>query len=173
MNIIYNFLEPEVIKQILQKYEDSKDQPVFEVNSLGRWGKGLDSGNYAPVMILPYPEMKDYFVEKFSKIPTFDNYEYLTSFLHVWPEGSGINWHTDNASDGSQRIGITIYLNEFWDSQWGGLFLYEEPTGRRSWYIPFYNSCVWFESPMWHSVSLINKLAPSPRLSMQLFFKRK
>ena len=60
-----DFLEPHILDEIRQKFEDSKGQAVFEINNMGRWGQGLDSGSFAPVFVLPLEEYKDYFIKKY------------------------------------------------------------------------------------------------------------
>ena len=40
INIVYDFLENDVYDSIINKFESSKGQAVFEVNNMGRWGAG-------------------------------------------------------------------------------------------------------------------------------------
>lgn len=168
INIIPNFMEEENINNLLNKYEMSKGEAVFEINDMARWPNNLYAGNFGPVYVLRLPEWFDYFAYKFSHIPQFENTKLNVCYMHIWQRGSGIRWHEDG--NGS-RIGATVYLNQEWNSNWGGLFLYEK-NGHQSWYNPTYNNCVWFESPMWHSVSLLGSDIPYPRLSVQLFFDK-
>lgn len=42
--------------------------------------------------------------------------------LYAWPHGSYIAWRRDSR----HADAVTIYLNETWDADWGGLFLYED-----------------------------------------------
>lgn len=172
LELIDDFLEKPIIDFVLNKYQSSKGKPVFEINEFGRWEPSLLEGNYGPVYMLPIPELDEYFIDKFNAInPEFGAAKLQTIFLQIWTNGSGINWHHDDASDG--RIAATIYLNEYWNMNWGGLFLYQSNEMRSwGWINPHYNRCVWFKSPLWHSVSLISKAAPYPRLSIQLFFNR-
>ena len=60
-----NFLDQDVLLALRKKFETSRGQAAFEVNHMGRWGKGLEAGSYAPVLILPIPEFRDYFIEKY------------------------------------------------------------------------------------------------------------
>jgi Rps23 Pro-64 3,4-dihydroxylase Tpa1-like proline 4-hydroxylase len=166
MNIIKNFLEPENMQNLWNKYEQSKGHPVFEVNDMGRWSPELYQGNFGPVYVLRLNEWFEYFSNKFSQIPIFTQYKLNACFMHIWQRGSGIRWHEDG--NGS-RIGATVYMNKTWDANYGGLFLYQNDNVN-SWYLPEHNDCVWFQSPMWHSVSLLAADAPEPRLSVQLFF---
>jgi hypothetical protein len=170
INIIDNFLEPEIIQQLKDKFNDSKGKAAFEVNEFGRWDPNLHVGNYGPVYMLPLNEYIDYFQEKCNKTHwEFQNATLSTVFMQIWMNGSGINWHHDT----DDRVAATVYLNEEWNLNWGGLFLYQGENGTNSsWINPHYNRCVWFKSPLWHCVSLISKAAPYPRLSIQLFFER-
>jgi hypothetical protein len=35
---------------------------------MGRWGAGLETGSYAPVLVLPLEEYKDYFIKKYTSL---------------------------------------------------------------------------------------------------------
>jgi hypothetical protein len=168
---IDNFLETNTIENIIDKFESSKGKAAFEINDFGRWDSNLSKGNFGPVYMLPLDEYNDFFHEKCSKIhPDFANSTIITTFLQIWTPGSGINWHTDL----DNRMAATIYLNKSWDWNWGGLFLFKgnESDNSAGWINPTYNRCVWFKSPLWHSVSLISRAATEPRISIQLFFQR-
>ena len=169
MQIIKNFLEEENMNALWNKYHYSKGHPLFEINDLGRWSDNLYTGNFGPVYILRLDEWFDYFTYKFqSNIPLFNDYSLNACFMHIWQKGSGIKWHEDGTGD---RIGCTIYMNHEWNANYGGLFLYIK-DGANNWYCPEYNDCVWFESPMWHSVSILSNDIPEPRFSVQLFWDK-
>lgn len=60
-------------------------------------------------------------------------------FIYVWSGGSYITWHSDN----NYPYNGTIYLNEEWDSDDGGVFLYKENQTKEIKGIePTYNSMV-------------------------------
>jgi hypothetical protein len=167
-----NFLEPEVLESISQKYEKARGTPSFEVNNMGRWGAGLESGSYAPVFILPLDEFKEYFIQKYKSVdPAFKDYNQLTVFLHIWPPGSQINFHHDAPAE-AERISSTIYITPTWNWNWGGFFIYDDAELGQGWVYPHYNQMVWFRPPVWHSTSMITPLAEHPRLSIQLFFMK-
>lgn len=172
INIIQNFLDVDVVNYITNKYEQSKGHPVFEINEMARWPSSLYEGNFGPVYILPlFNELKDYFNPKFANSPQFANHSMSACFLHIWQPGSGINWHQDSVDINNPRIGLTVYLNNEWSTNWGGLMLWEK-DGITGWYNPHFNSSVWFEGPFWHSVSIISRAAPYPRLSLQIFMDK-
>lgn len=172
LNIIPNFLDQEVIDLILEKYEYAKGKPFFEINEMGRWAEELYAGNFGPVYILPmFTELCNTLNPKFYSLPEFTDYQMNACFLHVWQPGSGINWHLDNPNS-DERIGFTVYLNQEWNVNWGGLLLWEK-FGQTGWYSPQYNNAVWFHSPFWHSVTMVSRAANTPRLSLQIFLDRK
>jgi len=172
INIIPNFFDQEVIDHIYNKYENAKGKPLFEINDMGRWQSDLHIGNFGPVYILPMgEEFTPYIKPVIENNPDFAEHTMSACFLHVWQQGSGINWHHDSLGD-HHRIGLTVYLNPSWNVNWGGLFLWEK-DGNTGWYCPQYNSAVWLQSPLWHSVSLISRAAPTPRISLQLFLERR
>jgi hypothetical protein len=173
INIVSNFLEEDILKSLRQKFESSKGQAVFEVNNMGRWGAGLEAGSFAPVLILPLEEYKDYFLEKYPRDvhPDFANYRNLTVFMHIWLPGSQINFHHD-ASDVNPRLSSTIYINESWNWNWGGMFLADDPDMGQRWIYPMPNTMTWFRPPIYHGTTMVTQLAETPRLSVQLFFNQ-
>lgn len=172
INVSQNFLDQSLIDSVLGYYEEAKGKPLFEVNEMGRWHKGLYEGNFGPVYVMRFPDhIQEQIVAKTKTISDSSDYEFGTTFLHIWQPGSGINWHMDSV-DGMERIGMTIYLNKEWSVNWGGIFLWEK-DGTTGWIKPQYNCAVWFKSPLWHSVSLITRAAIEPRISIQIFLNKK
>jgi hypothetical protein len=172
INQVPNFLSTEILNEIRQKFENSKGQDKFEINNMGRWGTGLEHGSYAPVFVLKLDEYRDYFINLYKSVdPIFKDYNNLVCFLHIWPPGSQINFHHD-ASDGAERLSSTIYINESWNWNWGGFFLYDDEHLGNGWVYPHPNLMVWFQPPVWHSTSMITLAAEHPRLSIQLFFTK-
>lgn len=170
-----NFLDDYMIQDITKRYEDSRGQPVFEINNMGRWGDGLSHGSFAPVFVLQLDDYREYFRQKYCAIdPVFADYSEIVCFLHVWPPGSQINFHHDGGydDDGVDRLSSTIYINPTWNWNWGGLFVYDDQHEGQRWIYPHYNLMIWFRPPVWHSTSMITLAAQHPRLSIQLFFTK-
>jgi hypothetical protein len=79
---------------------------------------------------------------------------------------------SNDASDDNPRLSSTIYLNETWNWNWGGLFLYDHPEMGQGWIFPHGNTMMWFQPPIYHATSMISSNAEHPRLSIQLFFNK-
>lgn len=89
--------------------------------------------------------------------------------LYFWSVGSYIPWH----NDGATKAGFTLYLNDFWDKDWGGLFLYEYGVDDTIIGItPEENIAVLQEYNVDHAITTINKDA-NVRITLQTFFFEK
>jgi hypothetical protein len=89
--------------------------------------------------------------------------------LYFWQPGSYIPWH----DDGHMKAGFTIYLNEFWDKDWGGLFLYEHGVENNIiGVIPKENTAMLQEGGVQHAITTINK-GSNIRITLQTFFIKK
>ena len=172
INQVPNFLDQNMLLALRKKFEDAHGQGVFEINHMGRWGKGLEAGSYAPVLVLKLDEYADYFINRYKTVdPVFAEFNNVVCFMHVWLPGSQINWHHDS-DDSYNRLSSTIYINEAWNWNWGGFFIYDDQHLGQGWVYPHPNLMVWFRPPVWHSTSMVTLAAEFPRLSIQLFFTK-
>lgn len=89
----------------------------------------------------------------------------ITANIHYMEKGAGINWHDDS----SWLYGATYYINNRWNTQFGGEFMFTSENGHG--YIPVVgNSLVIIKSPLQHKVNPV--LSPIvPRVSVQMFIK--
>lgn len=88
----------------------------------------------------------------------------MTVCYYLWPNLSFIPFHTD----GGKYMGATVYLNEKWDKNHGGLFLYENNEEIKA-IVPQFNKCVVNTLKINHATSLTTMEAP-PRETLQIFF---
>jgi hypothetical protein len=79
---------------------------------------------------------------------------------------SYIPWH----NDGNHEAAITIYMNDYWDREWAGAFIYKDGDEYKAIY-PEYNKAVFFKSPLDHCTTMPNIQAPL-RESLQIFLDR-
>jgi Rps23 Pro-64 3,4-dihydroxylase Tpa1-like proline 4-hydroxylase len=88
---------------------------------------------------------------------------------YAWTKLSYIPWHNDGTHDSA----VTVYLNETWHRDWGGIYLFrEEETGTIRGYIPKFNSAVTNDAHTLHSTTIMSTDAETPRITLQLFSAR-
>lgn len=80
-----------------------------------------------------------------------------------WIRGSYIPWHSDSNS----KFGATIYLNQYWDDDWGGYFAYKE-NGEIKCIKPEFNKMTIIKPPIKHTVFGLADIAPI-RETIQIF----
>jgi Rps23 Pro-64 3,4-dihydroxylase Tpa1-like proline 4-hydroxylase len=86
---------------------------------------------------------------------------------YAWTRLSYIPWH----NDGHRSEALTIYLNDVWEKDWGGLFLYEDDEGSLRGFVPSFNCGLKNRSNVKHSTTPVTLDAPEPRFTVQLFPK--
>jgi hypothetical protein len=84
--------------------------------------------------------------------------------FYYWTPGSHIPWHDDAGHNG----GITIYLNEFWDNNRGGIFLFDDGNNIRG-IFPKKNRAIQQYGNIYHSVSPTTNQSDIRR-TIQIFF---
>lgn len=87
-----------------------------------------------------YKMLEHHIIAKIHKKPT-------CIMFYYWLPGSHIPWH----NDGCHHSGLTIYLNEHWNKNHGGIFLYEHDSCIQGIY-PYTNRAVLNENNVNHSV---------------------
>jgi Rps23 Pro-64 3,4-dihydroxylase Tpa1-like proline 4-hydroxylase len=76
-----------------------------------------------------------------------------------WGRDTGINPHSDER----YLLGATLYLNETWQQEWGGLFMCKDTV------VPQYNLLVINDRQENHCVSRIKPQAPYERITLQIW----
>ena len=87
---------------------------------------------------------------------------------YAWTRFSYIPWH----NDGSHSEAITIYLNEKWDADWGGLFLYKDEEDGIRGFAPSFNCGLKNLTNVLHCTTPVSLEAPEPRFTVQIFPKK-
>lgn len=168
MKIVKNFLDEKLIFNIGEYIKSSNKSKGWYSNSI--WDDNIVK-NSGLVTILPisdfYEELKNSFINYDKK---FENYSFIFQY-YKWHRGSYIPWHDDNHHD----IGATIYLNEEWDVEDGGIFFYLETdsTEDLKCIYPKYNTLIINDSNQYHHVSLINYHAKIERKTIQIWIDKK
>tara|TARA_S200002703_G_scaffold66961_1_gene58116 strand:+ start:323 stop:856 length:534 start_codon:yes stop_codon:yes gene_type:complete len=85
--------------------------------------------------------------------------------VHYLEKDAGIDWH----NDGGTKYGATYYLNNKWNKNWGGEFMFTDKDGH-GWIPPVGNSLMLVKNPLEHKVNPV-LTTTVPRISIQIFIK--
>jgi len=165
VEIHQNFLDPALIKEI-KEYSD-KQVGEFTWRSSYAWPQ-LVQRFTPPVLALELTPFHKSIQDQYRKLSkSWKNIEIHTPLFYAWPQGSYIAWHSDQ----EYEFASIIYLNQQWDMDYGGIFLYYENKKIRG-LSPHYNQCVLSAQGVPHAVSRTTIDAPV-RQTIQIFGKKK
>ena len=166
MEVYKNVLSPETLQRCLMEYESIKDKEVWTTSSKF-WHDNVKKGTYGLITIadmsynLSLLVMKEveHLLPKESKGVKFT--------FQVWDRLSGLGWHNDNVPP----FAATLYLNDNWDINFGGVFLWKKDKSDREFNAiqPTENMLVLNDSKQDHMVTPISPLAPEDRITIQLW----
>ena len=136
-----NVLNEELINNIMEYFKSILGRDVWSSNSGWDQDLCLISANTLTHKISDKFLRKKIkkSIEEAIKVEFDEEDLHFSPWIYVWSGGSYITWHSDNV----YPYNGTIYLNQEWDSNDGGLFLYEENhTNEIKGIEPTYNSMV-------------------------------
>ena len=84
---------------------------------------------------------------------------------YIWHKYSSISKHCD----GIYKWGATIYLNENWDMNHGGIFIWKDCNKELHALCPEYNTMVLNTEAEDHLVTMITPTAPENRVTIQIW----
>lgn len=91
------------------------------------------------------------------------------AMFYAWEHGGYIPWHDDGHHAGGA---VTVYLNDRWQPEWGGHFLYRTPDGAVAPpVVPRFNRGLRNGSALPHCTTRVEPAAPEPRFTLQVFSK--
>jgi len=164
---IQNFLDYSTYKGIHNSI--FKERRTINLHtSKGIWAEELINNIVPPKRVgvqnyPPFEKLKT--LTHHNKFYQLKDFRSITSNIHYMEKGAGINWH----NDGGWTYGATYYINNKWNTQFGGELMFNSGNGHG--YIPIVgNSLVIIKSPLEHKVNPV--LSPIiPRISIQMFIK--
>lgn len=162
-----NILSQDLIVKVDSRIEKLiNDKTTLFTASTTMWGKEL-LGSSTPILryVLNFNE-KDLYEELKIEIEKKIPYYVQSIMIYLWPNLGYITWH----NDATYKAGLTIYLNKFWDKNWGGIFLYEENDEIKG-IVPERNLGILQIGGVNHSTTTIN-YGSDFRLTLQIFFKK-
>jgi len=156
ISIHQNFLDRDLLPKII-KYATSSLN-AYKWKSSHFWENNIKRLS-SPVSILELPDEFALPVKEKFKSKTIRPMFYLNA------AGSYIGWHTD----AGHEFTATIYLNEKWNIDHGGLFLYGDTKKNIIHGIPpRFNQCIINHGGVPHSISITTPEAPW-RYTLQIF----
>ncbi|QFG06320.1 2OG-Fe(II) oxygenase superfamily protein [Synechococcus phage S-SCSM1] len=166
MQVCTNVLSSELLEHCQKEIIKLSAEQVWGSSHL-RWNENIKDGIVGSCLQSYVPEkthemlVHDLHDEYFS-----NKSEYLIQY-YIWQPNSGISFHNDSY-DG--RIGATIYLNETWNQNHGGLFLWydDHPIVMRA-ISPQQNMMIISDAEQKHAVTQISPLCDEPRYTIQMW----
>lgn len=161
-----NFLDQEFITKLKNNLYSKVGEQVW-MSSLA-WHESIrKSSSLVVIKVLDKDKyIYNYIKKKYQNLfPKFKNKKLkLKINYYVWPKLSYIPFHKDVG----HFVASTIYLNENWNEDYGGLFLYKENNEIKA-VAPKYNLAVVNFANISHGTSLTTMDAPY-RETIQIFF---
>ena len=164
---IHNFLDQNMYKGIHDAIIKERKQINLHT-SKGVWEEGLIERLNPPLRTgvsnyQPFEKLKT--LVKHNPFFQFEDVAKMSTNIHYMKKSSGINWH----NDGSWKYGATYYINNKWNVNWGGEFMFADSTAH-GWLPLKGNSIVIIKSPFQHKVNPV-LTDIMPRISVQIFMK--
>lgn len=157
---INNFFSISLLKEIHEHIVQSK----FSWAQNDGWDEELRIGS-VPIAIADLSSFKKKLIEEtLLHVPNIKGLELPHPMFYSCPQMASIGWHEDY-----YPFSISIYLNEYWDRQWGGFFMHEEGLEIKA-IKPEFNMAVIVPPRVQHCVTQVAHYSPVRRFSIQLFF---
>lgn len=160
MQSFKNVLSKDLIDRL---HEYPKTQTSCRTNYTS-WQKELVRAS-AAILVYDLPENLRQDVINQAKIinPDLNQFSTIHTLYHKMMPGSYITWHQDHL----WKFGMTIYLTEYWDENFGGYFAYKDGQTIKC-LKPEFNHANYILTPHDHCVFMVTPDAP-PRITIQLF----
>jgi len=161
LNISENVLSQELLHKLLMFTREGRSPS--KVNFFN-WTPDLNMSSNAIFLFFIEDDLKQTLLEEllakkiFSKVP-----KVWGASVYLMSRMSYVTWHNDS----NHKFSCTIYINQDWNENHGGYFMYELNDEIRA-IKPNFNSCVYFDTPLKHTTTLTALNAPF-RESIQIF----
>jgi hypothetical protein len=166
MKTFRNVLSESLIRELGKDRETKPLEPCWYASEFF-WDEGLKTGVAGNCLttLVAEPLRQQLIAEIAPLLPACDEDELI--FMHyIWTRGSGISGHDDHG----WRFGATIYLNESWDMNFGGLFAWKTKESEAlNLLCPEYNTIVLNDDSEQHYVTQISPLSTTNRITLQIF----
>ena len=156
--------EPRLCTFLLDNARSSLAKTSEFTRSNFHWSEGIRKSSAAVLVRDMEAPLSSLVLEKLAErgIIKHQNYQVMN---YAWTRLSYIPWH----EDAHVQDAVTIYLNDKWDLDWGGLFLYQDGKGRILGYAPAFNCGLRNQANVAHSTTPVTLDAPEPRFLSSCF----
>ena len=158
-----NFLEKQLIIDIKKLIREKVNNFSWKTNL--SWGQNIvkSSSQVSSFNLINEKKFYNEILSYYKKYLKNKNFTPIILY-YVWHNLSYIPFHKDEHS----VVASTIYLNEDWHEDYGGLFLYKINNEIKA-IVPEFNKCIINKNNVTHATTLITTNAPY-RETLQLFF---
>ena len=101
------------------------------------------------------------------KITSCENIKFADCQVTSFSKGHFLSKHYDDVDNKNRIAAYVINLNRIWSPEWGGILnFYDTEDNIKAGLTPRFNTLNIFNIPTPHSVSMVNELAPTDRISI-------
>jgi hypothetical protein len=162
MKIVSNLLDKETLKLIEDDFEFKSKISQWSVSNI-IWEKKLKEFSIGQINQCSVDDNIASRIEDCLN-PYLKEYKKIFIQHYIWHPLSNISLHNDSV----YLFGATVYLNEHWDINWGGLFVYKDTECYKV-VVPEYNTCIINDDCSSHLVTTINPNIQYPRRTIQIW----
>jgi hypothetical protein len=166
MKIYENVLSDNLLNRVHNEVLAKFDGPNWAVSDFF-WHKGLKDGFSGNCLISDVDDdLGNLLKGEVSKL--LPEHKYLKFQNYVWTKNSGISIHNDE----KYKFGATIYLNQYWTPNFGGIFLWKEKDSLDhilKGICPVYNSMIVSDENESHMVTPVSPYATEFRVTIQIW----
>ena len=122
-------VEDSITDDLYQKCQKEINKKVSKncwQSSSVTWDAGTREGVVGSCISTPVSDNIQQLIEKELK-SSLPKYRKLTCMYYIWQPQSGIGWHNDAWKN--RLFGATLYLNDKWNPNNGGWFIWEDNDG--------------------------------------------
>ena len=167
IQIYKKFLDKNLINDVINYVKENQDNYVWRVNQLA-WDESIVNKG-KEVSILNLEKFTNRFLKIYKEKKVINKDLKICGILfYIWGRGSFIPFHNDAHVEAAS----TIYLNDSWDSDDGGLFIWRDELNKLNVVEPEFNKMVFNSNKLWHGVTMIAPFSQQLRYSVQVFFKK-
>ena len=167
MKIFDNVLDDSLFRDCVDELNEKVEEECWASSTM-IWKPSLSQGLSGSCLST---EVSSFLVKKIEKqikkyLPQYDS---LFCQYQIFQPNAGIGFH----NDGHKKFGATIYLNEEWDRNAGGWFIWSSPNierrGLHYALLPEKNLMVLNDTYEDHQVTAVSPLYPHSRYTIQIW----